>query len=118
MGSEIVFHSGEVPVNPRVLICGSKASLTYTQVRLHGETTKSAPVGDGAWVSEAALWVNWRHQGRLTCEEDSDLCVMGASEFQAVACSFEHNPNMEPKAYARRFCAYLRDASSSEMGLT
>jgi len=38
----------------------------------------------GAWVSEAALWIEWRNQGKLTAAAHSSLLALESSDFAVV----------------------------------
>merc|ERR1712050_403786 len=64
-------------------------------------------VDEGAWISEAVLWVTWAHQGMLTCNEDTHLCTLCALEFQTIVSRFQYSGSFDPRQYARQFAALL-----------
>merc|ERR1719330_802660 len=60
---DIIFHAGEIPTEPRMFLV-NESSLLYTQVRRRGGKPRPFHifVEEGAWISEAVLWVSWTHQ--------------------------------------------------------
>merc|ERR1712217_988809 len=63
-----VFWRGRVAVHVRCVIRGK---LRY----FHSDGSKEE-VERGAWLSEAALWLKWRHRGSLHSELESGCTLM------------------------------------------
>mmetsp|Transcript_61649 Transcript_61649/g.198598 ORF Transcript_61649/g.198598 Transcript_61649/m.198598 type:complete len:751 (-) Transcript_61649:276-2528(-) len=56
----------------------------------------------GAWVGEAALWVEWAYLGSLHAQEECELVTLDASKFHDAVCS-NRNTRAEAAFYARHF---------------
>ncbi|CAE8590129.1 unnamed protein product [Polarella glacialis] len=81
MQAEEIFHAGMIA--KKMYIIG-EGKLSYT---LHNPDWAGPPtiVTEGQRVSEAALWANWDHRGRLAGESLSTYMLeVNAAEFQAI----------------------------------
>jgi len=55
----------------------------------HGLEGEKEPIDEGAWISEAVLWTDWRHLGELKCNHTCELITVDPNEFAAAA---RHHP--------------------------
>lgn len=86
---EVVFDKGDAC--SRMLFI-DKGEMMYSETNIHWKPDfadlDNGPPGEslrrGAWVSEAALWIEWRNQGKLTAGCHSVLLSTEFEEFSGV----------------------------------
>mmetsp|Transcript_131646 Transcript_131646/g.294586 ORF Transcript_131646/g.294586 Transcript_131646/m.294586 type:complete len:250 (-) Transcript_131646:104-853(-) len=106
---DVIFGEGEEPEEPKMYFV-VKGSLSYN---LSDAIPNPIQVGAKTWVSEAALWTEWRHQGTLTASSDVKLAVLDSEAFQDIFKTQMRKKNcgFNPKPYARGFVDDLNKAS-------
>jgi len=95
---EVLFHRGEDPAEARMYFV---LSGTFEYEDKYGE---NHTVVEKQWLSEPALWTNWRHRGTLTALCDSKMAAVNSEQFQQVcANSMKKDIDLDwnPKAYAQ-----------------
>jgi len=67
--------------------------------------TPSITIGDGQWICEPVLWIDWKHQGLLTACRHSELVSIRAVEF----CNILKAGKAVPAAsrYATRYAQFV-----------
>merc|ERR1711972_135902 len=77
----------------------------------HGEecpTEEVVVMHPGSWCSEATLWTEWVHVGKLTAERYSEVLALDAANF--VATTQAHRDVFRSSAeYSVKFVAQLND---------
>merc|ERR1712007_344274 len=97
---EVIFH------------CGETAKLTY--FTRDGKLKYSPITGESIWahqsecISEAALWVDWRHQGELRALADSELFELDPVFFLKTMQTHP-TPWFYAVSYARNFEDFVRE---------
>lgn len=105
---DVLFNDGDEPADPKMYFVCSGV-LKY--VDKYGEPTD---VVEKMYVSEAALWTLWRHQGTLTAHCDSKLAVLEAEQFQDVCETYmrkSRGVGFNPKAYAAAYVNELNETT-------
>jgi len=104
---DVIFMPGEVPASPRMfIVCIGELSYTYVNGAVH-------LVQSSQWLSEAALWTSWTHQGMLRAASDCRLCLLDAVKFAELADAFDHGFDL--RYYVRTF---LRCLNTGEIAVT
>merc|ERR1712045_750508 len=65
----------------------TKGLLRY-QLPSTGDVERSEVLRDGAWLSEAVLWLPWVHKGSATMLLDSEVAVLSSREFMEVTVRY------------------------------
>lgn len=97
---DVLFRRGDEPAEGRMYFVFS-GILEY--VDKYHEKHK---VLEKAWLSEAALWSTWKHQGVLTAITDAKLAVLDSDGFQEVVFAYmkkSRSSGFNPKIYAQQF---------------
>jgi len=100
--SDILFHAGERPDNPRMYIV---VDGRFEYVPLDGEISY---VKAGQWIAEASLWTEWVHAGILKACEDCRIIQIDARKFRSIVCQFSHS-DFDPCEYAQKFIINMND---------
>lgn len=102
---DVIFHTCEVPKQPKMyIICSGSCMYDH-----HGGSRTQ--VGEGHWISEAALWTQWMHRGVLTASSNGRFCTVDAKLFQEIIGQFEHM-DFDPTEYAAEFVSRLNQYDS------
>jgi len=73
-------------------------------------------VASGVWLSEAALWLHWKHNGGLVATTDCQLLELDAKEFARTVKQF-HEVDSFCGMYARAFCKlFIQQPSDLQEG--
>eukprot|EP00928_Gymnodinium_smaydae_P052339 TRINITY_DN3615_c0_g1_i5.p1 TRINITY_DN3615_c0_g1~~TRINITY_DN3615_c0_g1_i5.p1 ORF type:complete len:957 (+),score=213.85 TRINITY_DN3615_c0_g1_i5:116-2986(+) len=99
---DIVFSVGELPLQP-VMYFSCSGNFDY---RCSSLPESETDICTGQWLSESALWTQWRHRGTLQARDQSRLCVISSLEFQDIVLQFKHGP-FDPKTYAASYVARM-----------
>jgi len=96
---EELFFTEQVADNAYFLIVGK---MDYKPERWFLEKQ----IGNGQWISEAALWLKWKHCGSLVSNTTCELLVVGGAAFRKLMPTYN---NLLPiaKCYAHRFASLL-----------
>merc|ERR1712032_507187 len=114
------FNAGGVEASP--IRCEEMDSTGMLAVRLGtleyiDADGSSMEVHAGQFISEAALWVPWVHQGMLRATADCQLCALNARTFQDIIGQFEHS-DFDPREYACEFVDRLNEYPERVSDLT
>jgi len=101
---EIIFTSGNPAVSAFFL---NEGALVYTSIYSRGESLVPPPKPKEC-IAEAALWVEWRHQGELTGRWASELFTIGPQRFTEVFKSHPRPWSFAAK-YAGHFLKYIQN---------
>jgi hypothetical protein len=105
---DVLFRRGDEPADPRMYVVFSGV-LEYVDKYL-----EQHKVVEKQWISEPALWTNWKHQGTLTAITDAKMAVLDAEQFQDVCSHYMKKSKMQdfnPKSYAAKFVEELNETS-------
>eukprot|EP00443_Scrippsiella_acuminata_P069913 CAMPEP_0115399448 /NCGR_PEP_ID=MMETSP0271-20121206/14842_1 /TAXON_ID=71861 /ORGANISM="Scrippsiella trochoidea, Strain CCMP3099" /LENGTH=723 /DNA_ID=CAMNT_0002823261 /DNA_START=170 /DNA_END=2337 /DNA_ORIENTATION=+ len=103
-----LFGAGERALSAMTVTSGE---MTYYKDREANSVSLRLKVSTGFWVSEAALWVHWRHLGTLSANSDCELLAINAKAFRNVLVD---RPCLEGfRVYAQRFADRLSEDSKS-----
>jgi hypothetical protein len=80
----------------------------------HGLVGGKEPIREGAWISEAVLWTDWRHLGELRCNHTCDLITVDPNEF-AVAVRHHPRPWFLAREYGYLFLHWLNSLEENEL---
>jgi len=98
---DLIFHAGEKPASPVMYFMWS-GEMDYES------TTVLCVVSVGQWLSEQALWTEWRHRGTLIARTQCRMATLASKKFQEITCTFNHR-NFDPKDYARRYVKKMNE---------
>mmetsp|Transcript_70361 Transcript_70361/g.222284 ORF Transcript_70361/g.222284 Transcript_70361/m.222284 type:complete len:366 (-) Transcript_70361:241-1338(-) len=112
---EVVFSAGEKATRMYFIKGNSTGTslstvIEYTSVdgvKLHPPPMK------GEWLSEAVLWTDWRHQGKLHSISTNDLIAVEPAPFSDVMC-VHPRPWYFAKSYAANFLKFLNGLDEHE----
>eukprot|EP00927_Polykrikos_kofoidii_P079510 TRINITY_DN7628_c0_g1_i2.p1 TRINITY_DN7628_c0_g1~~TRINITY_DN7628_c0_g1_i2.p1 ORF type:complete len:349 (-),score=66.54 TRINITY_DN7628_c0_g1_i2:42-1088(-) len=103
----------------------SEASLSITRMR-QGQRSEvsdmflknAASMGDevsrGMWLSELALWVDWKTRGELFCVTNSKLIAVDLEEFFCVTSNY-HELFIEAVSYAKKVARVVSTKTLSDL---
>lgn len=102
IGQEL-FSSGEVAANMYFVLAGV---LVYTK---DNKSSCEPPcfVSAGQWVSEAALWIKWKHNGQLIGTTPCELIALKAAKVQDVLSHLSYDED-QVKRYVKIFVRYFK----------
>merc|ERR1712176_1678400 len=104
---DVVFCTGEIPDPPTMyFVASGKLEYDHPVEALND-------VLPGTWVSEAALWVVWFHQGILRTRMESCLLTLNATHFHSCICKFQE-VTCQPWRYAIKFSECILRAHDKE----
>eukprot|EP00931_Biecheleriopsis_adriatica_P100462 TRINITY_DN7577_c0_g1_i2.p1 TRINITY_DN7577_c0_g1~~TRINITY_DN7577_c0_g1_i2.p1 ORF type:complete len:671 (+),score=99.32 TRINITY_DN7577_c0_g1_i2:23-2014(+) len=105
---DVLFVAGEQASTMSFVRFG--ALLYIRQTDSGKEVMDKEPVASpDVWISEPAVWTpSWRHFGRLVAKEETNLIVLDATKFSAVAGMHVAAANMI-KTYAWNYISWLSE---------
>lgn len=101
---DVIFRRGDESGDPRMYFVFS-GEFTYLD-----KYSELRAVGEGQWLSEPALWTNWKHQGTLKAASNGKMVVIEADQFQEVCVKHVKKSKgigFNPKVYAAKFIEEL-----------
>eukprot|EP00929_Paragymnodinium_shiwhaense_P097470 TRINITY_DN59136_c0_g1_i1.p1 TRINITY_DN59136_c0_g1~~TRINITY_DN59136_c0_g1_i1.p1 ORF type:complete len:762 (+),score=79.52 TRINITY_DN59136_c0_g1_i1:76-2361(+) len=104
---DTVFATGDSAEKMFFVIMGA---MTYTVGRsiTSNSSADSEDIRSGQWLSEAALWTQWRHKGELCGEADSTLLTLDAEQLILLARGHRSSA-VEMAYYAHLFVKALNE---------
>jgi len=99
---DVLFVLGDEPSEGKMYFVFS-GTFEYTD-----KWNEVRAVTEKQWVSEPALWANWKHQGTLEATSDAKMAVIESEPFQEVCSQYmkknaRNDATFSPKAYAAHF---------------
>jgi len=80
----------------------------------HGLDGEKEPIFEGAWISEAVLWTDWRHLGELKCNHTCDLMTVDPNQF-AAAVRHHPRPWFLAREYGYLFLHWLNSLEGDDV---
>lgn len=105
---DVVFTAGEIPADPHMYFC-SAGVLEYCK-----PDEEAVLITEKMWVSEAALWTSWRHQGQLVATGEVKVAAIDAQAFTDICRRWmkKSKGTFTPKTYAAKFVEQLNEQTS------
>lgn len=119
--SQVIFTAGEVC---HAIRCVSSGKLRYepsqglpdfsNRATCRLVTMRPQTVRKGDWISEAALWVDWKHLGELCATEDCETFIIPVSAVDKVVNMYRE-VHGTLALYAQQFALYVNGEGASDL---